>query len=198
MPVSPPKRFASSLSFRPIVTRATASRDNTAQPALTSGFGAVLEQEEDIQSWTQKCLDTGHAPHSAAVDRILRHQDIRLGANIALLAQRYQMLPHPARFQTLQERHPRLSPSPEPTVADAGSVLPGLIAQHLDLLQKIEALIRQRPDGQRGELILAEIARNHEEMAWKLTALLNEDDVGMHFADDDTHRVAKAPEPREE
>lgn len=179
-------------------TRAVFGSDHTAQPPLTSGFGAVMEQEVNIQSSTEKCLDARTGPHSAALGRILRHQGRRLGANIALLEQRYEMLPHPARFQTLHAPHGRLSLVHEAPVADAGDVLPSLIAQHLALLRKIETLISQRPDGQRGELILAEIARNHEEMAWMLTALLTEDTTAARRVADGGERAARGVKQAEE
>ncbi len=158
-------------------TRAVTGLDDTAQPPLTSGFGSVMEREQDIRSSTTERLGVDNGPKSAAIDRILRHQQLQLGANIALLEQRYEMLPHPTRFATLPATHGRLSHARGAAVApDAASLLPNLVAQHISLLRAIEALITQRPDGQRGELILTEIARNHEEMAWMLTALINEDD----------------------
>jgi hypothetical protein len=172
-------------------TRARAGFDNTAQPPLTSGFGAVMEQEEDIQSSTEGYVGGDNGPNSAAIDRILRHQGTRLGANIALLEQRYEMLPHPARFQTLHGKHARLSNARHTAAADDLGVLPSLVAKHLDLLRKIETLMSRRPDGQRGELILAEIARNHEEMAWMLTALIKEDESVRDFVP--TPVIASAP-----
>ena len=156
-------------------TRAEAGFDDTAQPPLTSGFGAVMQQEEDIQSSTEGYLGADNGPNSAAIDRLLRQQGTRLGANLALLERRYGMLPHPARFRPLQAKHVRLSTARRAAAPDSG-VLPSLIAQHLELLRKIETLISQRPDGQRGELILAQIARNHEEMAWMLAALIKQDE----------------------
>lgn len=56
-------------------------------------------------------------------------------------------------------------------------MLPLLVAQHQNLMAEIDPIIAQNPDGQRGKLILTEVARNHEEMAWMLLALLNEDSV---------------------
>ena len=158
-------------------TRARPGVDNTAQPSLTSGFGAVMEQEGNIQSATERGLGTDKGPNSAAIDRVLRNQGVRLGANIALLAQRYEMLPHPVRFESLHRRHGPLTLAPQATASGAGDTLPSLIAQHRSLLRKIEMLIRQRPDGQRGEIILAEIARNHVEMASILATLINENAV---------------------
>ena len=159
-------------------TRAVAGSDDTAQPSVTSGFGAVMEQERDIQSSTDGYLGVSHGPRSTAINRILGHQQTQLGANIALLEERYEMLPHPVRFQVLREKRIHLTHARRAAALEDGGVfLPALVAQHLNLLRNIDALITQRPDGQRGELILAEIARNHEEMAWVLTALIKEEDA---------------------
>lgn len=149
-------------------------RDNdTVPPPLTSGFGTVMEREYDLQALTRNYVGTASGPHAAAIDRILRVQQEKLGANIALLGERYETLPHPVRFDALR-RHPaiaRTSAEAEPLCA-----LPALVAQHLGMLGNINTLIAQREDGERGELILTEVARNHEEMAWMLTALLKEDE----------------------
>ena len=63
----------------------------------------------------------------------------------------------------------------------SGACLPSLVAEHLNLLRNIDALSAQRPDGPCGEFILAEIARNHEEMAWILEALNKGDESGLEF-----------------
>lgn len=158
------------------VTRAPdAADDRTAQPALNSGFGGVMEQEHDLQSSTDDYLGAVNGRHSRAIDHILRDQQTRLTANIALLEQRYETLCRAAR--------PDLQPGPlgqattHPAIAVAASIrlLPNLVAQHLGLLRSIDTLIAERADGQRGELILKQVARAHEEMASTLTALLKED-----------------------
>jgi hypothetical protein len=149
-----------------------------AQPALglrpparsfASGFGAVLEQESDLQASTEGYLGTVDGPHSAATDRILRDQQIRLGANVSLLEQRYDMLPASARFRGLRGR---LRPPAKARRVTMESIdaLRHLVAEHLGLMENLELLM-----GKRGEHLLAEVAHNHEEMAWMLTALLKED-----------------------
>jgi hypothetical protein len=161
-----------------MITRAqTDCRNNTAAPPLTSGFGAVIEKERVLLSATAGSLGHASGQHSAEIDRILRHQHSRLSANIALLEQRYEALPNPERFARWNDRRAppltprRIAPRDEP------EVLPELIARHTGLLADIEALIDGGPDGQRGELILTEVSRNHQEMAWMLTALLKEDET---------------------
>jgi hypothetical protein len=113
--------------------------------------------------------------HSRELDRILRHQYSRLGANIALLEQRYEALPNPERFVNWHDRS-RPPAKPRRIQGNETELLSGLIARHTSLLTDIEALIGCAPDGQRGELILTEVSRNHEEMAWMLTALIKEDE----------------------
>ena len=70
------------------------------------------------------------------------------------------------------------------TQRDPGDLLPDLVAQHTRLLTDIDALIGRAPDGQRGELILTEVSRSHEEMAWMLTALLRDDESSQRMAPD--------------
>lgn len=177
---SPPRRGGT-------VTRAPAGAQNdTAQPSLTSGFGTVIERERDLQRATEATLGQTRGRRSAELDRILRHQHSRLGANIALLEQRYEALPIPARFVNWHDRgHP--SPRTEHMGAEEAELLPRLVEQHTRLLIDISALIDCAPDGQRGELILAEVSRSHEEMAWMLTALMKEDESTKRMAD---HRNA--------
>jgi hypothetical protein len=161
---------------RGTTTRASAGRDNTAQPPLTSGFGTVMEMEQAMRSSTEAELGRDNGPKSTAIDRILGQQLMLLDANLALLAQRYEMLPNPARFASVPGAPDPLAPSGTDAASDgAAGWMASLVAEHLNLGRAVEALIIRRPDGQRGELILAEIARNHSEMAWMLTALLNED-----------------------
>jgi hypothetical protein len=85
----------------------------------------------------------------------------------------------------------RSRPPVEPRHTHRGEteLLPDLIARHTQLLADIETLIGCAPDGQRGELILTEVSRNHEEMAWMLTALLKEDETVARFAADGGNQV---------
>jgi hypothetical protein len=166
-----------------VVTRAQSDLQNTtARPALTSGFGAVLEKERALQNATEGSLGHLTGEHARDFDRILRHQHSRLGANIALLEQRYEALPNPERFITWHDRrHPPVT-ARRAADRDEIDLLPDLIARHTGLLADIEALIRSVADGQRGELILREVRRNHEEMAWMLTALMNDDESTKRMA----------------
>src|SRR3954464_6044957 len=112
------------------VTRALAGLENdTAQPSLTSGIGAVIEKEHDLQTATEASFRHDGRCHSNAVDRLLRHHYTRVSANIALLAQRYEALPKPERFLTWQDRGRHPGP-PSRKRDDETNLLPDLIAQH--------------------------------------------------------------------
>lgn len=155
-----------------LITRAQSDlRNDTAQPPLASGFRAVIEKECVLLSATADALGKARGQHAADVDRILRYQHSRLNANIALLEQRYGAVPNPERFASGSDcRDPQLTP-----LGIEASVLPALIAGHADLLADIEALIECGSDGQRGELILMEVSRNHQAMARTLTTLLKKE-----------------------
>jgi hypothetical protein len=164
-----------------VVTRARpAQQDDTAQPSLTSGFGAVIGKEQDIRGATEGLFGQVSGQRSADRDRILRHQHSRMGANIALLEQRYEALPKPQRFVNWTEHNRPSAKRARMPRAETG--LPDLIAQHTHLLADIQTLIDRAPDGQRGELILSEVGRSHEEMAWVLAALQNDDDSVRRIA----------------
>lgn len=182
-----------------VVTRAeTDLENNTAQPPLTSGFGSVIQKEHDLQDLTENSLRHVTGGHAVEIDRILRHQQSRLGANIALLEQRYETLPNPERFVSWSDRHhpPATPRATEP--GDEAELLPDLVARHTSLMADIEALIGCGPDGQRGELILIEVRHNHEEMAGMLTALLKEDATRASFVEEGSGRPSKSTQQAEE
>jgi len=166
------------------VTRAqNDSLNNTAQPPLTSGFGAVIEKEHDLQTTIEASFGPVENQPPAAIDRILRYQDRLLRANIALLEERYEALPSPERFVHWNRHRPPGTPRREPRRNEA-ELLPDLIARHTHLLADIDALIGAVPDGRRGDLILTEVSRNHEEMAWMLISVLNENSTALKFPGD--------------
>lgn len=164
-----------------VISRAPEGATNdTAQPSLTSGFGALIEKERELQSATESSFGRLTGYHAAELDRILHRQHTRLGALIALLEQRFEALPKPERFANWHDRSP--TPSSPRAPREKSELLPDLIGRHTRLLADIDALIGCAPDGQRGELILTEVSRSHEEMAWMLTALLKEDETAGRFA----------------
>lgn len=142
--------------------------------SVTSGFGAVMDQEHAIQSALLAALRRDNGPHSIAIARILLQQQTWISSNISMLARRIQSLPHPGRFRDFRDwRHP-LDRNQEP--GSGGGTLSDLIAQHEHLLRSLETLIESMPQGDRDERILREVAHNHREMAWMLTSLLKEDE----------------------
>ena len=155
-------------------TRTAPGPDDAAEPPFISGFGSVMEQEREIRSSTEEYLEVAHGPKPEVLNRILRYHQSRIGANIALLEERYQSLPQPARFRSLQSRPLPIVDAHHAAQSHGPAFLPSLVSLHVKVLRSIDALTPQRPDGQCGELILAEIARNHEDMAWMLTALIRE------------------------
>lgn len=160
------------------VTRATADGPvDPTEPSLRSGFASVMEQEHQLQSSTGGYRQATTLRLSSAIARILSKQQVALGANIALLEQRFETLP---RNDDLALLPVRLAPPAKARhVASApehNCLLRNLVAQHLNILENIDTLLARGLAGQRGELILTEVARNHEEMAGMLTALLKEDE----------------------
>lgn len=170
----------------------------TAPSALTSGFGAVIEKEHDLQSATEGSLGHVSGQHATEIDRILRLQHSRLGANIALLEQRYEALPNPERFVSWNDRRRPPSAPRRTESRDEAELLPDLIARHTGLLADLEALIGCGPDSQRAELILTEVRRNHEEMARMLTALLKDDATAGRSTENGNDRASKSTRQAEE
>ena len=162
-----------------ITTRAATGLPNdTAQPSLTSGFGAVIAKERELMAATTNHLGEANRNRLIPIERMLRHHQSLLGANIALLEQRYEALPHPVRLQSLNPKYSPLAIAKRPEGKELIAALPDLIARHTSLVEDIGHLIARAPDGQRGELILTEVGRNHEDMAWMLTALVQEEETG--------------------
>lgn len=168
-----------------VIPRAQADlQTTTARSALTSGFGSVIEKEHALQDFTKGSLGHVNGQHATDLDRILRHQHYRLGANIALLEQRHGAWPTPERFVSRNDRRHPPTPTRRKTSWDEIDLLPDLITRHTGLLADIEALINCVADGRRGELILTEVRRNHEEMVWMLNALMNDDESAKRRAHD--------------
>jgi hypothetical protein len=171
-----------------------ASRD-TAAP--TPGFGSVMEQEHNLQASTNGFLDSVNGPHASSIDRILRNQHLRLSDNIALLEQRYEMLPHPMRFEALRARSAPLRKARRAVFAmESIGLLPALVAQHVHAIENLGTLIAQTSEGgQAGELILTEVVRNHTEMASMLTELLKADESARDMLPHPVLAAAITPAP---
>ncbi|ACB74517.1 hypothetical protein [Opitutus terrae] len=141
---------------------------DTAQPSLASGFGAVLDHERDLQQAIEAYLRVDDSVYATSLHHVVREQRARVGRNIALLEQRYEAVPRPERGR---DRRGRSAASISAVADFRADPLRQLIVQHENLLTDIAALVVGRADGQRGELILAEVARSHEEMAGTLMDL---------------------------
>lgn len=154
------------------------ARNGTAQPPLTGGFSGVMEHERDLQRSTEAYLRLTNGVHATSLHHVLREQSAQLSGNLALLRQRYEALPRGNRGRILRGRIAQESPdAPVPRLDQ----LRPLIVKHRATLADISTLMVQRADGQRGALILAEVARSHEAMAGALTALAPPD-AAVHDA----------------
>jgi hypothetical protein len=156
-----------------VVSRAqTDQENNTAEPALTSGFGLVIGKERDLQRATEDVLGRANGNRAVEIERVLRQQHSRLGANIALLEERYEALPNPARFASRDDRRHPADGARRTEPREKAAPLLDLMARHNSLVTDLAALMSSAPDGQRGELILTVVSRSHREMAETLGGLL--------------------------
>lgn len=152
------------------------SSSENPSPLLVSGFGSVMEKELDLQYSTNEYVKSLVLSAQDELGRILREQQTRLYTNITLLEHRHEMLPHPERFASLPSKITEMPEWENPPIASEHSaMLLDLSDQHRQIQTDIESLISQGHDGQRGELMLLQVARSHEEMAWVLRSLLKED-----------------------
>jgi hypothetical protein len=177
---SPPERRAS-----------PAAQNTTAEPPLRSGFGLLIDGEHRLRDSLAECSGRIEGNQAANVERILQHQQKQVDANIALLQQRYEGI---STGQIgAESNQPRPTCMSDSTTLKTGDILRDLGRQLANLMTDIDGLVERAPDGQRGELILAEVRRHHEEMAWILKALLSEDETAARFeiptaASDTAHR----------
>src|SRR5687767_8630544 len=103
---STPREFSPFRSPRRAAANPAGDEKTSPPPAsVVSGFGAVMGHEHDLKTSTNGYIGCDSGPHAMAVDRILRDQRTRLGANVVLLERRSALLPHPARFRALQQAH---------------------------------------------------------------------------------------------
>jgi hypothetical protein len=167
----------------PAETRAwLAAHNTTAEPPLASGLGDLIDKEHALRSSIADRYGLIGGKHAAELARILRRQESQLDANIALLEQRYEGISTGEAPTDADDGDPS-APS-RPASYEAGEVLRDLGVRHASLLADIDSLLERAPDGRRGELILTEVKRNHEEMAWVLNALLSEDVTAARAVED--------------
>lgn len=157
---------------RSLQTPPTSPRRGAVPP--TRGFGPLLEQEHALETSVSDNLLFVDGPRSAEIRLLLESQQGRIAGGIMLLEQRVETLPYPQRFRALAQLRAQASEG-MPVARETG--LARLAHQHVDLQDSLLTLIEHRPEGGRSERILLAVARNHEEMASMLNALLNEDDA---------------------
>lgn len=133
-----------------------------------------MRREIEVQRATAHCLGEANEVPAGDVSRLLREQEGRLAANIALLEQRYETTPLDGSYRAPRER--LVSEGGSVTSPPSVACLWRIAAQHVELCDEIEMLIVGGADGQRGELILNEVVRSHEHMARALKALIKEED----------------------
>jgi hypothetical protein len=173
-----PRRATRTDSRSPPRSGGTVTR---AEPPLrASGFGALMEQESDLKSATESYLRTVNGRRASEIAAMLWEHQMRLETNLTLLEQRYQTPASPPRFRAepatiMATSGDEFSSAP---VTESLPLLAGLLALHRKLLEDIEALLARHGDGQRGEMILAQVGQNHERMAGMITALVGREPIG--------------------
>lgn len=139
------------------------------------GFGTLIRQVHTLQFLIEAHQQATPSRHSAEIGPVLESQRSLIATGIRLLERCCALLPHPERFRALG-RVPPMAPSARPEAGQ--SSLAHIVAQHLSLRGGIDALAEQRTEEEPGELLLAQVARNHARMAWTLAALLRSDETG--------------------
>lgn len=174
-PRSPARQFP-----RPPPATAFPSR-----PPLTSGYGVLFEKEERLRSAVCDRIGEAHGGHGSDLRRILRRHQKLLEANQTLLRRRCDELPCGSRFGALRNPHPHWPLARGSDPLEERSALGDLVARHASLIGDIEALVSRAAGRERAEPLLVEMEQNHEDMAWMLTALINEDDDALLDAQGD-------------
>jgi hypothetical protein len=149
-------------------------------PAVTSGYGAIMEQEQVLLSSTRGFREVSRGPHSTSIDRMLNDQLPEIRRTIELLEQRYLALPIPTRFEALHDGlAPLLQHHRRAAATDGSRVLLKLVEQHRRVIENIDTLILKGAARHYSEVILADVAYQHEEMMGKLIELIKKH-VGVH------------------
>jgi len=153
-------------------------KHNRSTPEVLSrfnhGYGTMIEQEHMLQSSVSEIARASAMQYSANLKSILKSQLEQIGSAIFFLEQRCRSLPIPDRFRVLMQEHFILAEqSGEP--GSSADTVKDLIARHINLVCSLETLIARSAQHHTAELILSEVVRRHEEMAWTLAGLLQEE-----------------------
>lgn len=141
---------------------------------LTSGFGVVIEKEDSLGRTNRDSLGEIHTAGHSALWRVLRHHQLLIEKNQELLLQRCDQLSRGDRFDRLYDASRPWAGDRQATAREEDGTLSDLLARHTSLIGDLDALISRAKRGEHDEGLLAEIERNHEEMAWMLMTLIKE------------------------
>jgi hypothetical protein len=148
---------------------------DTAPPQpLTSGFGVVIEKEDSLERINRDSLGDIHTVGKSELWRLLRHHQLLIEKNHELLLHRCEQLSHGERFARLHAENRPWADTPRAVAHDRHATLTDLLARHTSLIGDLDALISRARRGEHDEILLAEVERNHEEMAWMLMTLIKE------------------------
>ncbi len=147
-------------------------QDAASPHPLTSGFGVVIEKEDSLGRINRDSLGEIHTAGKSDLWRVLRHHQLLIEKNQELLLNRCDQLSRGERFARLYDANRPWSAESQAVAHDEEGALGDLLARHTSLIGDLDALISRAKRGEHDEDLLAEIERNHEEMAWMLMTLL--------------------------
>jgi len=137
---------------------------------IVQGLGTLISLEHTLLASVGAELRSTERTSLDDSTRMLRGQRIRVGTGLSLLTRCCALLPKPARFTS--QLHPLSSLAGQERRMDPAVGLSGLLAQHQHLHDGYVALAENRNEDEVYELLLAELARNHLEMAEKIGVML--------------------------
>ena len=145
-------------------------------PAVTSGFGTVLQAEHLLSSAIEAAVATLEGIHALPVARILREHLVRVSTVAAALEASYQRLPLPQRFLALKagipvRTHGRTNPLPRVALEPLGQ----LAEAHERLARQLANLAQreQSGDASLGD-VFGHASRQHEAMGGTLHAVVSQ------------------------
>lgn len=136
------------------------------------GFATLIEGETDLARALGTAADCLRGVRAVNTARIFRHQVRQIEAIISLLLERRSEFPIPHRFEIDAAQHPHTSRALAPKQP---LTLDGIRSRHLAFATHLEELVASTASSSNREDLLREAKQRHEEMAWMLSALINED-----------------------
>lgn len=144
-------------------------------PGFTVGFATLIEGEAELARALGAAARGLEGPRASATARIFEHQVRQLDAVVALLMQRRAQFPLPQRFERDAAQHPRATQHHAGVGQTEAPTLAGFHRRHLAFATRLGELVASTASGANREELLREAKQFHEEMAWMLAALINED-----------------------